>query len=178
MPQPAPGGDPIETDPTTVEMAFRSIPLLILFGTGLMAAIVVLNNVCAPRTNQAFVRHIMTMDTTNQDPGTQWREIRSPVLHRIAFYSILAVEAAVTVLCLVGSYMLLTNLGAGAEAWEAAKLYGYLGFAGALVVWFLIIQVVGAQWFVSWQSKDWNAIRDSTRINLITLAGIILLRLA
>ncbi len=159
-------------------MVFRLIPLLILLGTAVMGAIVVLNNVTAPGANLAFVEHIMTMDTTNMDEGTQWRAIRSPILHRIAFVSILVLEVAVTVLSLVGSYFLAANLGAPADAWEAAKLFGYLGFMAALVVWFLVIQVVGAEWFVSWQSEGWNAIRDSTRINLITLAGVILLRLA
>ena len=168
----------IDADITTVETVFRLIPLLILFGTGVMGAIVVLNNITAPGANLAFVEHIMTMDTTNMDRGTQWRAIRSPILHRIAFVTILVLEMAFTVLCLVGSYFLAINLGAPADAWEAAKLFGYLGFMTALVVWFLIIQVVGAEWFVSWQSESWNAIRDSTRINLITLAGIILLRLA
>jgi len=168
----------IDADITTVETVFRLIPLLILLGTGVMGAIVVLNNITAPGANLAFVEHIMTMDTTNMDRGTQWRAIRSPILHRIAFVTILVLEMAFTVLSLVGSYFLAVNLGAPAEAWEAAKLFGYLGFMTALVVWFLIIQVVGAEWFVSWQSESWNAIRDSTRINLITLAGIILLRLA
>jgi len=159
-------------------MVFRLIPLLILLGTGVMGGIVVLNNLTAPGANLAFVEHIMTMDTTNMDKGTQWREIRSPTLHRIAFVTILLFEVAVTVLSLVGSYYLATNLGAPADAWEAAKLFGYLAFMAALVVWFLVIQVVGAEWFVSWQSESWNAIRDSTRINLITLAGIIILRLS
>ncbi|MXY76220.1 MAG: DUF2165 domain-containing protein [Acidimicrobiia bacterium] len=159
-------------------MVFRLIPLLILLGTGVMGGIVVLNNLTAPGANLAFVEHIMTMDTTNMDKGTQWREIRSPALHRIAFVTILLFEVAVTVLSLVGSYYLATNLGAPADAWEAAKLFGYLAFMAALVVWFLVIQVVGAEWFVSWQSESWNAIRDSTRINLITLAGIIILRLS
>jgi len=143
-----------------------------------MGAIVVLNNITAPGANLAFVEHIMTMDTTSMDKGTQWRAIHSPILHRIAFVTILVFEVAVTVLALIGSYNLAVNLGAPADAWEAAKLLGYLAFLAALVVWFLVIQVVGAEWFVSWQSESWNAIRDSTRINLITLAGIIILRLS
>ena len=160
------------------DISFRLIPLLLVFGTAVMGLIVCLNNITAPGANMRFVEHIMTMDTTNMDRGTQWREIRSPVLHRIAFVSILVCEVAVTVLGLVGSYFLATNLTAPADAWEAAKLFGYLTFIMALVVWFLIIQVVGAEWYVSWQSEKWNAIRDSTRINLITIAGAILLRLS
>ena len=160
------------------DIAFRLIPLLLVLGTAVMGLIVCLNNITAPGANMRFVEHIMTMDTTDMDPGTQWREIRSPVLHRIAFVSILVCELAVTALGLVGSYFLAANLTGPADAWEAAKLFGYLTFLMALVVWFLIIQVVGAEWYVSWQSEKWNAIRDSTRINLITLAGVILLRMS
>ncbi len=163
---------------TTVEVVFRLIPLFILIGTAVMGAIVCLNNITAPGANLRFVEHIMTMDTTNRDRGTQWREINSPVIHRIAFITILLVEIAVTVLGFIGAYFLVTNLTAHGEAWESAKLFGYLAFLSALVVWFGVIQVMGAEWFVSWQSQEWNAIRDSTRINLITIAGIILLRLS
>ena len=160
------------------EIAFRLIPLLLVLGTAVMGLIVCVNNITAPGANMRFVEHIMTMDTTNMDRGTQWREIRSPVLHRVAFVAILLCELAVTVLGLAGSYFLAANLTTAGDAWESAKLFGYLTFLMALVVWFLIIQVVGAEWYVSWQSEKWNAIRDSTRINLITIAGIILLRLS
>ena len=130
------------------EVVFRLIPLLLVLGTAVMGLIVCLNNITAPGANLRFVEHIMTMDTTNMDSGTQWREIRSPVLHRAAFLAILVCEAGVTVLGLVGSYFLAANLTAPADAWDAAKLFGYLTFLMALVVWFLIIQVVGAEWYV------------------------------
>ncbi len=168
----------VTTDISTVEIVFRLVPLVILAGTGLMGAIVVLNNLTAPGANLAFVRHIMTMDTTNMDSGTQWREIRSPRLHWAAFAFILVCEVAVTVCAVLGTIFLAMNLGAPAGDWEAAKLFAYLSYLLALVVWFVVIQVIGAEWFVSWQSDRWNAIRDSMRINLVTLAGLILLRLA
>ena len=168
----------MDTAIATTEVVFRLIPLLLVLGTALMGLIVCVNNITAPGANLRFVEHIMTMDTTNMDQGTQWREVRSPALHRVAFVAILVCEAAVTVLGLVGSYFLVANLTAPGDAWESAKLFGYLAFLVALVVWFLIIQVVGAEWYVSWQSERWNAIRDSIRINLITIAGIILLRLS
>ena len=168
----------MDTAITTTEVVFRLIPLLLVLGTAVMGLIVCVNNITAPGANLRFVEHIMTMDTTNMDRGTQWREIRSPALHRVAFVAILVCELAVTVLGLVGSYFLAANLTATGEAWESAKLFGYLTFLIALVVWFVVIQVVGAEWYVSWQSEKWNAIRDSIRINLITVAGIILLRLS
>ncbi len=163
---------------TAVEIVFRLIPLFLLIGTTVMGAVVCLNNITAPVSNLRFVEHIMTMDTTNRDRGTRWREIRSPFLHRLAFVTILLFEVVVTVLGSIGSYYLAIALTAPEPAWESAKLFGYLAFLAALIIWFGVIQIVGAEWFVSWQSADWNAIRDSTRINLITIAGIILLRLS
>ena len=68
----------------------------------------------------------------------------------------MACEAAVTVLGLIGAYFLATNLTAAQDAWDAAKLFGYLTYLAALVVWFGVIQVVGAEWFVSWQSEKWE----------------------
>ena len=62
----------------TSEIVFRLIPLLLLLGTAVMGAIVCLNNITAPGANLRFVRHIMAMDTTNMDRGTQWREVPLP----------------------------------------------------------------------------------------------------
>jgi len=160
------------------ELLFRLTAFVPLIGTAIMAAIVVLNNLSAPRSNFLFIEHIMTMDTTYQAPGTVWRAIRSPRVHWAAFVFIVFCEALVAVFGFMGSVELLIHLRMPTAAWDAAKYYGYLSFLVALFVWFFIFQVVGAEWFESWQSEQWNGIRDSIRINLITVSGILLLRLS
>ena len=151
------------------ELVFRLIPLLLLVGIAATAAIAVLNNVSSPRANLPFVEHILSMDTTYQLEGTRWRAIGSPRLQVAAF---------VVIVGAVGTYFLIANLTAVGADWEAAKSFGYAAFLVALIIWFFIFQVVGAEWFESWQSESWNGIRDSIRINLITIAGVILLRLS
>jgi predicted small integral membrane protein len=165
-------------DISTTEFVFRLIPLLILVGTTTMGAIICLNNVTAPRANFQFVEHVLSMDTTHGEEGIKWRAVRSSGLHRAAYVGILALEGAVTVLGVVGSFFLVRDLTVSGAGWDEAKLFAYLTFLVALLIWFFIFQVVGAEWFVSWQSENWNAIRDSIRINLISVAGVILLRLA
>ncbi|MDJ0924188.1 MAG: DUF2165 domain-containing protein [Acidimicrobiia bacterium] len=160
------------------EIAFRLIPLLLVAGTAAMGVLIVFNNVTAPQSNFQFVQHVMSMDTTFQDKRLMWRAINSPALHWVAYVTLVLSEIAVTVLGTIGTYYLAINLNSTGEAWESAKLFGYLTFFAALTIWFFIFQVIGAEWFESWQSEKWNGIRDSIRINLISVAGAILLRLA
>ena len=165
-------------DLPTNEIVFRAVTLLTVLGITATGAIASLNNVSAPGINLQFIKHIMSMDTTYQAERTRWRSVNSPLLQWTAFVFIIICEALVGIFGCIGSIQLMINFTSPEAAWEAAKLYCYLSLGMALFVWFFIFQVVGAEWFESWQSENWNGIRDSIRINLMTAAGIIILRLS
>jgi len=163
------------TDRTT--LAFRAVVLMIELGTALMTTLVVLGNITDPRSNMQFVEGVMTMETTYRSPRLMWRAIRSTTLHRLCFLLIVTTEATLAVVSWIGSWQLVTHLNSPSDAWHAAKFWSVVAFAIAVFIWFVMFQVIGNEWFASWQSETWNAIRDTTRINLVTFAGLALLLL-
>jgi len=163
-------------DDTT--LMFRVAPLLLVAGTTLMATVVVVGNVTDPRSNMQFVERIMSMDTTYRSPRLMWRAITSPRLQRIAFGCIVAIEAVLAVIGWIGTVVLAVHLRSSADEWHDAKFWALVAMCLALVVWFLIFDVGGNEWFASWQSDTWRAADQTPKINLITLAAIILLALS
>ena len=163
-------------DDTT--LIFRVAPLLLVAGTSLMASIVVFGNVTDPRSNLQYVERILSMDTTYTSSRLMWRAIRSPRLQRLAFGVIVALEAAVMITGWIGTAFLAANLRASADDWHDAKFWAALALCLALVVWFLAFEVGGNEWFASWQSDTWKAAEQTPRINLVTLAALVLLAIS
>lgn len=159
-------------------LVFRLAPLLLVLGTSSMATIVVFGNITDPRSNLQYVERIMSMDTTYRSPRLMWRAITSIRLQRIGFAFIVGLEAAVMVVGWIGTVTLSMNLRAGEAQWHDAKLWAASSLCLALVVWFLVFEVGGNEWFASWQSETWKAAKDTPRINLINIAGLILLALS
>jgi predicted small integral membrane protein len=164
------------TDRTTI--AFRVVPLLLLAGTSLMATIVVLGNVTDPGSNLKFIERIFSMDTTYQSPRLMWRAVRSKSLHRLAMVFIVVCETAVAATGWIGVAHLAANLHSPADQWYSAKFWAIVALGLATFVWFFLFEVIGNEWFASWQSSDWKATNETARINLITFAALILLHLA
>ncbi len=163
-------------DDTT--MMFRVAPLLLVAGTALMATIVVFGNVTDPTSNLRYVERIMSMDTTYRSPRLMWRAITSSKMQRIAFGLIVIIEAITAIAGWIGTVTLALNLRSSTESWYDAKFWALVALCLALVVWLLIFEVGGNEWFASWQSDAWKAAEQTPRINLITIAAIILLALS
>jgi predicted small integral membrane protein len=163
-------------DRTTV--AFRAVPLLLLAGTSLMATIVVIGNVTDSSSNLKFIERIFSMDTTYQSPRLMWRAIKSNAIHRLALVFIVVCESSVAVTGWIGVADLATNLHSSADEWHGAKFWGVVGLGLATFVWFFVFEVIGNEWFASWQSSEWKATNETARINLVTFATLILLHLS
>lgn len=155
--------------------ALRLAPLVLVAGTTLMSTIVVFGNVTDPRSNLQFVERIMSMDSTYRSPRLMWRAIRSATLHRIAFGFIVVLETLVAVAGWIGTVQLLANLDGSADAWHDAKYWAIVALVLAPVVWHLVFEVGGNEWFASWQSERWKANEQTSGINLITIGALVLL---
>ena len=159
------------------DSTLRLIQISVLVMFGVYAGLVAIGNIQDPETNLVFIEHVLRMDTTFERPTLMSRSIESPSLHRAAFVVIVLSEAVVSLLCLFGAIGLGRRFRANAESFHSAKGLGLLGLGGGLVLWFFGFQVVGGEWFVSWQSADWNALLTAFRISSFALLGLILLTL-
>ena len=154
----------------------RICQILFVFLIGAFAGLVTLNNLRDPQSNLNFVRHLMSMDTIFPGSRLKSRAIDSPWLQRMFFGAIVAAEGATALLCLVGTLVLATAIGAPTDEFHAAKAPAFAGLGLGFALWFGGFMVIGGQWFASWQSKDWNG-RESAFMFYAAIALVFLILL-
>ena len=94
-------------------------------------------------SNFDFVAHVMSMDTTFEGNRGMWRAVESPVLHHVSFVSIIAAQAAASLLCWVGGVRLAFRLDS-AEDFHRAKGAAIAGVGLSLLIWFGAFLVIGS----------------------------------
>lgn len=157
-------------------MTLRTIKLLLVSGVALLYTLVVFNNITDYGSNYEFVRHVMMMDSTF--PGNQgmWRAITSPALHTAFYVSIIAWEFATMLLCWWGASRMALALRGTAPAFHGAKQVAIAALTVGLLQWLVAFLAVGAEWFLMWQSKEWNG--QDAGLRMFTVLGIVLLLVA
>ena len=144
----------------------------------LMAAdltLVAFGNVTDYGANLVFVTHVMTMDTTFRSEASMWRAVDSPVLHHAAYVAIIVLQAGAALLCWVGGIRLLSRLRE-ARSFHAAKAVALTGLGLGAFIWLGLFLVVANEWFLMWQSPQWNA--KPTAFNLALLTFLVLVFVA
>jgi predicted small integral membrane protein len=157
-------------------MTLRIVRLLLVAGVALLYALVVFNNLTDYGSNYEFVRHVMMMDTTFPGNRGMWRAIQSPFLHTAFYVSIIAWEAVTTMLCWWGAARLMRALNARPAEFHKAKQIAIAGLALGLLQWLIAFLTFGAEWFLMWQSKEWNG--QEAALRMFTVLGIVLLIVA
>jgi predicted small integral membrane protein len=122
----------------------------------LFAFLVAFGNLTDYGSNFAFVRHVLSMDTTFPDNALRWRAITSPTLWQVAYWLIILGEALTCAAYTIGTVALTRNLRASGAAFNRSKRMIYVATALGFLVWFLGFMVIGGEWFAMWQSKTWN----------------------
>ena len=154
-------------------MTIRVSKALLLLAMAFFYTLVVFNNINDYNSNLNFVRHILSMDTTFPGNNGLWRSIHSPVIHWAFFVSIVCWEAVTGVLFYWGAIQLLRHLRSPAVTFNRAKTAAVAALTLSLLMWLTAFLSVGAEWFLMWQSKDWNGQTAAGRMFMV--AGIILI---
>ncbi|PZV21549.1 MAG: hypothetical protein DCF21_02125 [Leptolyngbya sp.] len=157
-------------------MAVRISKTFLMASIGLLAAVIVLNNLTDYNVNFDYIQHVLSMDTVLLDSQLTWRAIAAPRLQQIAYLAIIATEAAIAVLCLGGAVRLGQTLGSSGTTFNRAKATATYGLTLAFLFWFVGFMVVGGEWFTMWQSADWNGQQPAFRF--IGCVGFVLLYLS
>ncbi|MGM1061762.1 DUF2165 domain-containing protein [Saccharothrix sp. Mg75] len=140
--------------------------------TALYMVLVAFGNITDYETNHAFVQHVFAMDTTFGSPRTSWRAITSPTLVTIAYVLIIAWEVVVALVMVAALVMWLRRRDAVARqlsstGWVMQALLFGAGFIA-----------IGGEWFVMWQSKDWNGLAPAFQNFVVAGLGLVLLHSA
>lgn len=144
-------------------MTSRWCKIALVFAASSLFAIAATNNIFDYESNFLYVRHILSMDTTFPDNALRWRAIASPVGQHLAYNLIIATELLVGIVCAIGAARLLLLLRTSAEEFNRAKSIAIAGLTLGVLLWFVGFLVIGGEWFLMWQSQDWNAQQPAFR---------------
>jgi predicted small integral membrane protein len=154
-------------------MTLRVAKILLVFAVAIFYAFVVFNNMTDYDSNYQFVRHVMMMDSTFPGNRGMWRAINTPALHTAFYVAIIAWEALTMLLCFVGGVKLAGTLRGTVASFQSAKRVAIIGLTVGLLQWLVVFLSVGGEWFLMWQSKNWNG--QDAAFRMFTVVGIVLL---
>lgn len=157
-------------------MSLRAAKIAVVLGVAIFYTFVVFNNVTDYGSNYQFVRHVLMMDSTFPGNHGMWRALNQPALHTAFYVSIIACEAVTMALCWWGGIRLLKKLRGTAAEFHRAKSVAIAALTLGLLMWFVAFLSVGGEWFLMWQSKNWNG--QDAAFRMFTVVGIALLLLA
>ncbi|CRM65264.1 hypothetical protein [Pseudomonas sp. 37 R 15] len=137
-------------------MVTRYAKLVLVAMLAVFAALAAFNNLTDYASNFNFVRHVLSMDTTFPGNAAMSRAINAPWLWHGAYWAIIAGEALTALLLAVGGLMLWCARRNCAQQFNHAKAFAVAGLTTGLLVWFFGFMVIGGEWFLMWQSQEWN----------------------
>lgn len=137
------------------------------------ALLVAYDNVVDYGSNYAFVRHVLSMDTTFPNNALMHRAITDETVWRLAYAAIIVTEWAIGLLLAIGALALLGRMRASAQAFDRAKVWAVAGLVLGFGLWFFGFMVVAGEYFVMWQSKAWNGQDAAFRIATEMLLALI-----
>ena len=153
----------------------RIMKSLLVGSVALFALLVALNNVIDYGSNFAFVQHVLSMDTTFPDNSLRHRAITAPAAHHAAYWLIILAEALTGLMCALGCLQMLRASGGSSAAFVAAKQWASLGLFTGILLWSTGFMSIGAEWFLMWQSPDWNGQEAAFRFIMILFGTLIFL---
>ncbi len=150
-----------------------SLAAAVLTGTvALYIALVAFGNITDFGTNQAFVQHVLAMDTTFKDDDLMWRAVTGKGLENAAYVAIIVWETLAALVLIAGTW-----LWARRDDVRARRVSTY----GLLMVVLLFgagFIGIGGEWFSMWQSKTWNGLDAATRVLVLTGLALIVVQLS
>jgi len=153
----------------------RTAKILLLAGIALLHLLIVFNNLTDFDSNFRFVHHVLSMDTTFPGNDAMYRALPSPAWHLAFYLMIIASELVITILLWWGVVPLARALRSSAREFNGAKRIALLALMLSLLLWLVAFLDIGGEWFLMWQSPQWNGQAAAARN--FTVIGIILLLL-
>ncbi|MFK0109917.1 DUF2165 domain-containing protein [Streptomyces sp. NPDC091217] len=144
----------------------------VLTGTvALYIALVALGNITDFGTNQAFVQHVLAMDTTFKDDDLMWRAITDKGLENTTYIAIIVWETVAALVLIAGTVLWFRRDNVRARQ---LSTYGLLMLVLLFGAGFIAI---GGEWFAMWQSKTWNGLDAATRVLVLTGIALVVVQL-
>ena len=174
-----------DTTPVRGWRSLGTLPLVVAVLTalnGLFILLVAFGNITDFPTNQAFVQHVLSMDTTNfggtpgegLDPAVMWHAITDPVLQNLGYIAIIVWESAAGIVLAVAVGYWIAERGRGYRTARTLSTIGLLMIAILFIGGFIDI---GGEWFMMWRSTAWNGEDSALRSALVALLALVFVHL-
>jgi predicted small integral membrane protein len=149
---------------------------------GLYVLLVAFGNITDYSANQAFVQHVLAMDTTNfggpqgtgLDPRVMWRAVTEPGLQNAAYLGVIVWEAAAAAVLIAAVVLWVRERD---STRPKARVVSTAGLLMILVLFFGGFIVVGGEWFQMWRSTTWNGLDPAFRNSALALISLVLVNL-
>ena len=126
-------------------IAIRAAKAATVAAIALFASLVTFGNLTDYGTNLAFVQHVLSMDTIFPWSTIGYRAVTNPALQHAAYAIIIAVEAAIAVLCWIGAAALVRRLYADAGAFNRAKSPAIARLTFGFLLWQVGFMSIGGK---------------------------------
>jgi predicted small integral membrane protein len=148
----------------------------------LFILLVAFGNITDFETNQAFVHHVLSMDTANfgapvgqgLDPAVMWHAVGSLPLQNAAYIGVIAWELLAGVA--LGAATILWFARSGRSRTRARAL-ATIGLTMIVVLFVGGFLAVGGEWFQMWRSSDWNGSEAAFRSSVVALFALLVIHL-
>ena len=154
-------------------MTLRIAKTSLVFAIALYYTLVVFNNTTDYNSNFQFIRHVLMMDSTFPGNHGMWRALPLPAFHMVFYISIIAWEAATTILLWWGTIRLVRAIRLPVAEFNAAKRVAIMALTLSMLMWLVAFLIVGAEWFLMWQSHTWNG--QDAAFRMFAVVGLVLL---
>jgi predicted small integral membrane protein len=157
----------MSTNTTPHTRAVSLTATLLTASVALYIALVAFGNITDFGTNQAFVQHVLAMDTTFKDDDLMWRAITNKGIQNAAYVAIIVWETLAALVLVYGTWLWARRDHARARSVSTYGLLMLLLLFGAGFI------AIGGEWFSMWQSKTWNGLDAALRV--FVFSGVTLL---
>jgi predicted small integral membrane protein len=155
---------------------------LLVAVNGLYILLVAFGNTTDFGTNQAFVQHVLSMDTTNfgakpgthLDPHVMWRAITTPWIQNTAYVFLIAWEWATGLVLVAAVVQFVRERGAG---YRSARALSGIGLLMLLLLFMGGFIAIGGEWFQMWKSTSWNGLDAALRNAALAFLTLLLVYL-
>lgn len=141
----------------TTDKLIRYIKILLIIYISFFGLLVMYSNFTDYASNYEYVGHVLSMDTTRNNPRLSYRAITSPMLHHRIYWLIITLEVTFTTYCLIGAFHLYRQINGSAEEFHEAKKFSLIGLMIGIFVYYVCLQIIGVEWFNMDTSQVWNA---------------------
>ena len=147
----------------------------IFFGVsiGLYMLLVCFNNITDYESNFQFVKMVSGMSDVFSKEKNGWRSISSGTLHHAMYLLIIGTEISIAVLVWAGVISMIKKLKSDAAEFKQSKNLLSLGLSLGVVLWFTLFISIGGEWFLMWQSKNWNGQQTAFLLSICFLLFLI-----